>query len=147
MGYILPKNAVLLRDPRLTVIQVTVGPGLQYPPHNHGMEAAIGLYSGLERNLWYATASTNVIRVRGASELRAKDVITMNSGVIHAVANPADGYSAGLHVYLGDLIAHDRTLWHPDTFQPMPFDNDKYFGLVREAEAAQSEFHRKDSGS
>lgn len=31
------------------------GPGLQYPPHNHGMEAAIGLYSGVERNLWYRT--------------------------------------------------------------------------------------------
>lgn len=40
-------------------------------------------------------------------------------------------------MYLGDLIAHDRTLWHPDTSQPMPFDNDKYFGLVREAEAAR----------
>jgi predicted metal-dependent enzyme (double-stranded beta helix superfamily) len=47
-------------------------------------------------------------------------------------------YSAGLHVYLGDLIAHDRTLWHPDTLQPMPFDNDKYFGLAREAEAARA---------
>jgi hypothetical protein len=36
-----------------------------------------------------------------------------------------------------DLIAHDRTLWHPDRLQPRPFDNDKYFGLVPEAEAAR----------
>jgi hypothetical protein len=43
---------------------------------------------------------------------------------------------------LGDLIAHDRTLWHPDTLQPMPFDNDKYFGLVREAEAVRALFPR-----
>ena len=63
----------------------------------------------------------------------------MNGRVIHAVANPAGHHSAGLHVYLGDLIAHDRTLWHPDTLQPMPFDNDKYFGLVREAEAARQD--------
>jgi hypothetical protein len=49
-----------------------------------------------------------------------------------------------LHVYLGDLIAHDRTLWHPDTLQPMPFDNDKYFGLVREAEAARESRRQSD---
>jgi predicted metal-dependent enzyme (double-stranded beta helix superfamily) len=133
----LGQELVLLRDARLTIIQVTVGPGLQYPPHNHGMEAAIGLYSGVERNLWYRTEGPEGIAVSGASELRAADSLRMTPGVIHAVANPAAGYSAGLHVYLGDLIAHDRTLWHPDTLQPMPFDNDKYFGLVREAEAAR----------
>jgi predicted metal-dependent enzyme (double-stranded beta helix superfamily) len=133
----LGQELVLFRDPRLTIIQVTIAPGLQYPPHNHGMEAAIGLYAGLERNLWYGTARAESILIRGASELRAKDSIKMDGAVIHAVANPAGKYSAGLHVYLGDLIAHDRTLWHPDTLQPMPFDNDKYFGLVREAEAAR----------
>ena len=138
------QELVLFRDPRLTIIQVTIAPGLQYPPHNHGMEAAIGLYSGLERNLWYGTAASDSILVRGASELRAKDSIKMNGGVIHAVANPATGYSAGLHVYLGDLIAHDRTLWHPDTLQPMPFDNDKYFGLVRDAEAARESRRQSD---
>jgi predicted metal-dependent enzyme (double-stranded beta helix superfamily) len=138
------QELVLLRDPRLTVIQVTIAPGLQYPPHDHGMEAAIGLYSGMERNLWYGTAGPDSILVRGASELKAKDSIQMNGGVIHAVANPAEGHSAGLHVYLGDLVAHDRTLWHPDTLQPMPFDNDKYFGLVREAEAAQAGFPREE---
>jgi predicted metal-dependent enzyme (double-stranded beta helix superfamily) len=71
----------------------------------------------------------------------------MNGGVIHAVANPAGGYSAGLHVYLGDLIAHDRTLWHPETLQPMPFDNDKYFGLVREAKAVQAGIRQARSSS
>ena len=66
--------------------------------------------------------------------------------VIHAVGNPAEGHSAGVHVYLGDLIAHDRTLWHPHTLQPMPFDNDKYFGLVREAEAVRALFPRHAEG-
>jgi predicted metal-dependent enzyme (double-stranded beta helix superfamily) len=106
------------------------------------MEAAIGLYSGLERNLWFRTTGPASILVRSVSELRAKDSIKMNGTVIHAVANPGGGHSAGLHVYLGDLIAHDRTLWHPDTLQPMPFDNDKYFGLVREAEAARASFRK-----
>ena len=126
----LGQELVLFRDPRLTIIQVTVAPGMQYPPHNHGMEAAIGLYAGLERNLWFGPVESDSILARGMSELRAKDTINMAGGVIHAVANPAGGHSAGVHVYLGDLIAHDRTLWHPDTLQPMPFDNDKYFGLV-----------------
>jgi predicted metal-dependent enzyme (double-stranded beta helix superfamily) len=134
----LGQELVLFRDPRLTIIQVTIAPGLQYPAHNHGMEAAIGLYSGLERNLWFGNAEGDSISVRGVSELREQGSLRMTSGVIHAVANPASGHSAGLHVYLGDLIAHDRTLWHPDTLQPMPFDNDKYFGLVREAEAARA---------
>lgn len=140
----LGQELVLFRDPRLTIIQVTIAPGLQYPPHNHGMEAAIGLYSGLERNLWFGASEADSILVRGMSELRATDSIKMTGGVIHAVANPAGRHSAGLHVYLGDLIAHDRTLWHPDTLQPMPFDNDKYFGLVREAEAARADFRQAE---
>ncbi len=143
----LGQELVLFRDPRLTIIQVTIAPGLQYPAHNHGMEAAIGLYSGLERNVWFGSAEGDAISVRGVSELRAQGSIRMTSGVIHAVANPASGYSAGLHVYLGDLIAHDRTLWHPDTLQPMPFDNDKYFGLVREAEAARASIGRETKAS
>lgn len=142
----LGQELVLFRDPRLTIIQVTVAPGLQYPPHNHGMEAAIGLYAGLERNLWFGPVASDSILARGMSDLRAKDTIKMAGGVIHAVANPAKGHSAGLHVYLGDLIAHDRTLWHPDTLQPMPFDNDKYFGLVREAEAVRALFPRPAEG-
>jgi predicted metal-dependent enzyme (double-stranded beta helix superfamily) len=142
----LGQELVLFRDPRLTIIQVTVAPGLQYPPHNHGMEAAIGLYAGLERNLWFGPVESNSILARGMSELRSKDTIKMAGGVIHAVANPAEGHSAGVHVYLGDLIAHDRTLWHPDTLQPMPFDNDKYFGLVREAEAVRARFPRPTEG-
>lgn len=133
----LGQELVLLRDPRLTIIQVSIAPGLKYPPHNHGMEAAIGLYSGLERNHWYGREDGSIV-VNGGSELRPKDSLEMTDSVIHAVANPGSGHSAGLHVYLGDLIAHDRTLWHPDSLQPMPFDNDKYFGLVREAEAAQA---------
>ena len=52
----LGQELVLFRDPRLTIIQVTIAPGRQYPPHNHRMEAAIGLYSGIERNLWYGSA-------------------------------------------------------------------------------------------
>jgi predicted metal-dependent enzyme (double-stranded beta helix superfamily) len=142
----LGQELVLFRDPRLTIIQVTVAPGLQYPPHNHGMEAAIGLYAGLERNLWFGPVESDSIVTRGMSELRAKDTIKMAGGVIHAVANPAAGHSAGVHVYLGDLNAHDRTLWHPDTLQPMPFDNDKYFGLVREAEAVRALFPRHAEG-
>ena len=142
----LGQELVLFRDPRLTIIQVTVAPGLQYPPHNHGMEAAIGLYAGLERNLWFGPAGSDLILARGMSELMAKDSIKMAGAVVHAVANPADRHSAGLHVYLGDLIAHDRTLWHPDTLQPMPFDNDKYFGLVREAEAVRALFPNPAAG-
>src|SRR4030081_3952896 len=65
----LGQELVLFRDPRLTIIQVTIAPGLQYPPHNHGMEAAIGLYSGLERNLWYDAGPSDSILVRAASGL------------------------------------------------------------------------------
>src|SRR5437762_11073636 len=79
----LGQELVLFRDPRLTIIQVTIAPGLQYPAHNHGMEAAIGLYSGLERNLWYGSTEGDSISVRGVSEIRAQGSISMTSGVIH----------------------------------------------------------------
>jgi hypothetical protein len=72
-----------------------------------------------------------------ASEVRAADGQRMTRGVIHAVASPTAASSAGQHVCPGGLIAHDRTLRHPDRLRPMPFDDDRYFGLVREAEAAR----------
>src|SRR3981081_2218569 len=93
----LGQELVLLRDPRLTIIQVTIAPGLQYPPHNHGMEASIGLYSGLERNLWYDAGPSDSILVRAASGLRSKDTVVMDGSVIHAVAHPARTYSRGRH--------------------------------------------------
>src|SRR5438445_1587660 len=96
----LGQELVLFRDPRLTIIQVTIAPGLRYPPHNHGMEAAIGLYSGLEQNLWFGGWGSDSISTMSMTELRSIHNMEMNRASMHAVAKPVQQPSTGFHDYL-----------------------------------------------
>ena len=41
---------LLHASPKLTIYHITLSPGVQYPPHNHLMDALIGLYCGGESN-------------------------------------------------------------------------------------------------
>ena len=43
-------EVLLHASPNLTIYHITLSPGLQYPPHNHLMDALIGIYKGGETN-------------------------------------------------------------------------------------------------
>ena len=47
---------LLHASPNLTIYHITLSPGVQYPPHNHLMDALIGIYSGSETNFIYPLA-------------------------------------------------------------------------------------------
>src|SRR5438874_13833627 len=49
-------EVLLHASQNLTIYHITLSPGLQYPPHNHLMDALIGIYVGGETNFVYPVA-------------------------------------------------------------------------------------------
>ncbi|MES0028384.1 autotransporter [Mesorhizobium sp. M0040] len=123
-------EVLLHASPNLTIYHITLSPGLQYPPHNHLMDALIGIYKGSETNFIYPVAGSE-LDVPERQDIAAPAVVHMASNTVHAVANTGGARSGALHVYLGDLTRTHRQLWSPDSNQAEPFDNDRYLAGAR----------------
>ena len=121
------EDEVLLHvSPSLTIYHITLSPGVQYPPHNHRMDALVGIYRGSEANLMYTLTRGDRLAASTQHRVTAPSVIHMDAHAVHAVANMGAGRSGALHVYLGDLPAMRRQLWVGDRGEPEPFDNARY---------------------
>lgn len=137
------EDEVLLHaSPSLTIYHITLSPGVQYPPHNHLMDALVGIYRGSETNLMYR-GSGDRLATATRQDVIAPNVIHMDAHAVHSVANMGTGRSGALHVYLGDLPGTRRQLWAADGSGPEAFDNDRYLGGARPV-ALNSNLQRTD---
>ncbi|CAN7443320.1 autotransporter [Mesorhizobium sp. LjRoot246] len=119
-------DEVLLHASRnLTIYHITLSPGLQYPPHNHLMDALIGIYKGGETNFIYPDAASKLDAPQ-RRDSTAPTVLHLSPHTVHSVANTGNARSGALHVYLGNLPATHRQLWDLQSNQAEPFDNDRY---------------------
>ncbi|TSE12345.1 autotransporter [Mesorhizobium intechi] len=118
-------EVLLHASPQLTIYHITLSPGVQYPPHNHLMDALVGIYWGGETNFIYPLAGQKVDEPE-RQDLSAPALVHMSSSTIHSVANTGSTRSGALHVYLGDLPGTDRQLWSLADSRPEPFDNARY---------------------
>ena len=109
------------RSETLTILNVLWGPGMTLYPHDHRMWAVIGIYSGREDNSFYVRGQSGLV-AHGGKTLNLKDTIPLGEAVIHAVTNPLDKITAGIHVYGGDFFAVPRSEWDPKTLEERPFD-------------------------
>ena len=121
---------LLHASPKLTIYHITLSPGVQYPPHNHLMDALIGIYCGGETNFIYPLAGEEVDEPE-RQDFSAPALVHMSSNTIHSVANTGSARSGALHVYLGDLPGTDRQLWSLADNRPEPFDNTRYMAGAR----------------
>ena len=117
----------------LTIYHITLSPGLQYPPHNHLMDALIGIYKGGETNFLYPVAGGK-LEVPERRDFIAPALVHLPPHAVHSVANTGSARSGALHVYLGDLPRTPRQLWSFDSNQAEPFDNDRYLAGARRIE-------------
>jgi len=109
-------------SPELTVLKVVWAPGMSFPPHNHLMWAAIGLYAGQEDNAFYRRAE-GTIHESGGRQIRARDVALLGPDTIHAVTNPLQSFTGAIHVYGGDLPhTAGRSEWTEQTFEEIAYD-------------------------
>ncbi|MGX5832392.1 autotransporter [Mesorhizobium sp. 43Arga] len=129
---------LLHASPELTIYHITLSPGVQYPPHNHLMDALIGIYWGGETNFIYPLAGERVDEPE-RQDFSAPALVHMSANTIHSVANTGSARSGALHVYLGDLPGTDRQLWSLADNRPEPFDNARYMAGARSIRQSTSE--------
>ncbi len=122
-------SRVLHREDDLTVLQVSLPPGLKSPVHNHTIWAVIGIYEGQEDNRFF-TDDGELIQ-RSARSLCAGDVVAVDETTIHAIENPLNTVTLGLHVYGGDLIAAPREVWVHATGLREPFTEERFAEISR----------------
>lgn len=121
--------AVLHRDEKLTVVSVVVPPGLPASlPHDHRMWALVGIYGGQENNQFFRRDAKGLVESGGRS-ITTSEALAMGDDTIHAIRNPLDHSSlAAIHVYGGDLIGAERSMWTKPDFTEMPYDDTKVVG-------------------
>ncbi len=133
---------VLHRSADLTILNLIWGPQMTIMPHNHGMWAVIGLYTGREDNiLWRRLAedargregARGRIEAAGAKALCARDALPLGHDIIHSVTNPIRRLTGALHVYGGDFFGVPRTEWDPERLVEQPYDVQKTLRLFEES--------------
>ena len=113
---------MLYRADDLTILNLRWGPRMVFKPHDHRIWAVIGIYGGREDNTFFRRADGGGLRRHGVKELNEKDTIPLGAAIIHAVTNPLDRITGGIHVYGGDFFATPRSEWDPKTLKEQPYD-------------------------
>ena len=131
-------EVLLHASQNLTIYHITLSPGLQYPPHNHLMDALIGIYRGSETNFVYPVAAGR-LEDPERRDVTAPALVHLPSHAVHSVANTGSARSGALHVYLGDLPRTRRQLWSLPSNQVESFDNERYLAGARPIQPSISE--------
>lgn len=120
---------LLHRSPELTVLSVVIPAGVPRTlPHDHRMWAMVGIYGGQEDNSFYRRGEGRLAESGGRS-IRPSETLAMGDDTIHAIRNPLTHDSlAALHVYGGDLVAAERSMWTVPDFEEQPYDETKVLG-------------------
>ena len=116
---------VLHASPELTVLNVIWAPKQVTLPHDHRMTAVIGMYGGREDNTFWRRVSNPTkfqIEPAGGQALGTSDVTILGRDVIHSVVNPLAKISGAIHVYDGEFLTVERSMWDAETLVEEPYD-------------------------
>jgi predicted metal-dependent enzyme (double-stranded beta helix superfamily) len=117
-------DGVLFRGPGVMIVLAVFPAGFATGLHDHRMPAVIGTWAGYEDNLLYRRTPAG-LEHRGTRRLEPRDVLVLGADDIHDVHSPTSTWTAGLHVYLGDLSAASRSSWTTPDSPEMPLDGDE----------------------
>ena len=123
----------LYRSASLTILNVVWAPRMTIAPHNHGMWALIGVYTGREDNIFWRRLPDSRIEAAGAQSLCERDAVPLGRDIIHSVTNPIARLSAAIHIYGGDFFAAPRSEWNPETLTEQPYDSARALQYFDEA--------------
>jgi len=116
---------VLHQAPDLTVLNVVWAPKQVTLPHGHRMSAVIGMYGGREDNMFWRRVPNPTkfqIEAAGGEALGVGDVTILGRDVIHSVVNPLARISGAIHVYDGEFLTVQRSMWDAETLAEKPYD-------------------------
>jgi predicted metal-dependent enzyme (double-stranded beta helix superfamily) len=117
----------------VTVVKVVWAPGMTLPPHDHRMWAAIGIYGGVEDNMFWRRRDETIVESGGRS-IAQSDVLLLGDDVVHSVTNPLTrAYTSAIHIYGGDFMTRPRSMWDPESLREGPADGSTVRGLFDQA--------------
>jgi len=113
----------------LTVAHVVIPTGAPRSlPHDHRMWAVIGIARGKEANEFFRRDDKTLV-ASGGRVLDEGEVLAMGDNTIHSVGNPlTHSLSSALHVYGGDLVNVERSMWCLPDWHEEPYDATKVIG-------------------
>ena len=122
----------------MTILKVVWGPGMQAPPHDHLMWAVNGIYGGGEDNVFYRRSPDGLVQ-SGGRRIEVGTSAMLGADVIHSVTNVNGRSCTGsIHVYGGDYMRTQRSMWDPDTLEEQPADGDTISRMFDEARRSAS---------
>lgn len=119
------EDYVLYRADDLSVFLVRQAPNTAGPPHDHGMTAVIAMLDGVEIHRRYRREEQSIALDREQTAVPG-GILVLAPRDVHAIANPDPTPSIGVHVYLGDIVGIERTLWDPASGEALPFTLENY---------------------
>ncbi|MBA3653279.1 MAG: hypothetical protein H0W70_03705 [Actinobacteria bacterium] len=112
----------LHREDALSIFKIVVPPGYVSLPHDHRMWAVIGIFSGREDNEFFRRAG-DTLQASGGRSITDGEVLSLGTQTIHAVGNPLQhAGTVAIHVYGGDLVTAERSMWTSDPWTEAPYD-------------------------
>lgn len=133
-GWTLGGEHLCYQADELTVMVLDTLPGVVQPPHDHEMQAIIGVFEGREDQRFFGRTSEGVVATSERA-LEAGDVMVLGEQAIHAISSPEGQPARAIHVYFGDIYDVERSLYHPDSLEPLPYSSDSYDELCRPSPA------------
>ena len=109
-----PKPWFFAADDELTVFCTSGAPGTASAPHDHATWSVLGCFAGAEESWWHQPRGDE-LTTNGHSVLRAGESHALPVDVVHSVMNRWDVSNGIVHVYAGNFLALERTLWDPMT--------------------------------
>jgi predicted metal-dependent enzyme (double-stranded beta helix superfamily) len=102
----------------LTVFCTDARPGSASAPHDHGVWSVIGCFAGAEEGWWHREEEHpqgKRLNTIGSRVLRAGDVHSLAGDAIHHVMNRWNVPNGIVHVYGGNFLGLQRSIWDPVT--------------------------------
>lgn len=124
------EEEILFEDDSVSIWYVGFDPHKHVPPHDHQIDATIGVYAGDEINHFYLPEADGLQR-KSSRRLGPGDVISLCPDTIHSVETANAEWSYGIHVYLGPLTRTSRSLFDWDSGERISADDDAFARLER----------------
>ena len=125
---------VLYEDETVSIWYVGFNPDDHVPPHDHQIQAFIGVYEGVEKNHFYL-AGDGELEHKTTKLVEPGDVIAIGPDGIHSVETANDQGCFGIHVYLGPLTTVERSLFDWETGAAQAFNEDSFNQMIRPSQA------------
>lgn len=123
---------MLFEDETVSVWVCRFDPHTVIPPHEHKMNAFIGVFKGREKNLFFKNEAGG-LKYKSTKIIDAGQMVSIGTDGLHAVVAEGEEDCYSFHVYTGPLSKIKRSLFDWNTGQPLEFTDDNYHRLKKPA--------------